>query len=504
MKPRKKLEVDGKLLPHSEDIERIVLGTIILESVVMDRISKDFSVNLFYDPKNRQIAKTIIDIYKSSVPIDLITLVKKLRETDILESSGGVPYVSSLSTGVSSSAHIDYHIKILQEEALRRNVILISNKAIQYSFDDTNDIFEVFTQTQHHLDDAVKNVVNYEIKTVGQIHSDVISQSIQILKSGQKSGVPTGLRLLDNVTNGWQKSDLIIVAGRPGMGKTSVVVSMSLFPSVNMKIPVAVFSLEMSSEQLVARMQSQFSEINVSKIVKKQLTEDEIIQIERKTERFKEAPIYIDDTPNISLMELKGKVRKLVRDNGVKLVIVDYLQLMRSGLKTQSREQEISEISRGLKALAKESNIPIIALSQLSRSVESRGGDKKPMLSDLRESGAIEQDADMVLFCHRPEYYGFEEYEVGGQVFNGKGLFMLIVAKHRNGELGEIPLRFIHEQTKVTNYDDKITTFEQSNQQIESISVNTLKPNAEFSTEFSPITLDDSDSINPIEDEPPF
>jgi replicative DNA helicase len=499
---KKQIVVEGKALPHSEDVEQIVLGTIIIDGSVMDRISKDFSINLFYNQENIEISKTIIDLYKASLPIDLVTLVKKLKDTDRLEQAGGINYVSNLSTRVSGSANIEFHIKILQEESLRRKVILISNKAIVNSFDDTNDIFEVFSNTQHQFDDAIKNVVNYEIKKVGQIHSDVISQSISVLKSGTKSGVPTGLRLLDNVTNGWQKSDLIVLAGRPGMGKTSCVVSMAIHPSVFMDIPIAIFSLEMSSEQLVARMQSQFSMVNVSKIVKKQLTEDEIVKIERSTEKFRESPMYVDDTPNISLMDLKGKVRKLVRENEVKLVIIDYLQLMRSGLKTQSREQEIAEISRGLKALAKELSIPIIALSQLSRSVEQRGGDKKPLLSDLRESGAIEQDADMVLFCWRPEYYGQSEYEVGGKTFPCEGLFMLIVAKHRNGELGEIPLKFIHEQTKVTNYEDNFTTFEQRNEHEEYVPVHNLKPNLEFSTQLSPMELDDFDTSNQIDENP--
>ncbi len=216
---KKQIVVEGKALPHSEDVEQIVLGTIIIDGSVMDRISKDFSINLFYNQENIEISKTIIDLYKASLPIDLVTLVKKLKDTDRLEQAGGINYVSNLSTRVSGSANIEFHIKILQEESLRRKVILISNKAIVNSFDDTNDIFEVFSNTQHQFDDAIKNVVNYEIKKVGQIHSDVISQSISVLKSGTKSGVPTGLRLLDNVTNGWQKSDLIVLAGRPGMGK---------------------------------------------------------------------------------------------------------------------------------------------------------------------------------------------------------------------------------------------------------------------------------------------
>lgn len=444
---------EGKKLPQSVNIEKTVLGTILLESFVLDRVSKDFSSNLFFNSKNKVIAKAILELYKESIGIDLLTLVQRLKQKEKLDQAGGVKYISSLTNGVASSANIDYHIRILQEEALRRNVINIGSTSIQKAFDPTEDIFDVFNDTQHNLDNALKNVINYEIKTVGQIHSQVISQSLQVLKSGLKSGVPTGLTMLDNVTNGWQSSDLIILAGRPGMGKTSAVVSMSLFPSVHLKKAVAIFSLEMSSEQLVSRMQSQYSNINVSKIVKKQLSENEIVQIERSTQKLKEAPIFIDDTPNISLLELKGKVRKLKKEHDIELVIIDYLQLMRSGIKTQSREQEIAEISRGLKALAKELNIPVIALSQLSRSVEARGGDKKPLLSDLRESGAIEQDADMVLFCYRPEYYGIEYYEVGSESFNADGLFMLIVAKHRNGELGEIPLRFIHHQTKITNYD---------------------------------------------------
>jgi replicative DNA helicase len=475
--------LEGKKIPHSIDIEKTVLGTILLESFVLDKVSKDFSSNLFFNSKNKVISKVILELYKDSIGIDLLTVVQRLKQNEKLKDAGGVKYISSLTNGIASSAHIDYHLKILQEEALRRNIIKISNESIQKAFDPTHDIFDVFNQTQHNLDNSLKNVINYEIKTVGQIHSDVISQSIKILQSGEKSGVPTGLRMLDNVTNGWQNSDLIILAGRPGMGKTSAVVSMGIFPSVNLNKAIAIFSLEMSSEQLVSRMQAYYSSVNVSKIVKKQLTEDEIVQIERSTEKLKNAPIFIDDTPNISLLELKGKVRKLKKENNIELVIIDYLQLMKSGLKTQSREQEIAEISRGLKSLAKELNIPVIALSQLSRSVEIRGGDKKPMLSDLRESGAIEQDADMVLFCYRPEYYGIDFYEVGSDSFDANGLFMLIVAKHRNGELGEIPLRFISHQTKITNYDgDDKSSFQSIDLKALQFTqeMNQLKPNTSF------------------------
>lgn len=492
-------EIEHKVLPQSVGVERIVLGTIIIENNILDRVIKDFSTNLFNDPKNRTIANTIIDIYKSNKGIDLVTVVSQLKQKNEIDKAGGIKYISELSKAVYGSANLEHHIRILQEEALRRNLIKVSTNAVKKSFDESEDVFDVFNETQHELDNALKNVVNYEIKKVGQIHSTIISESIRILKSGQKSGVPSGLRMLDNVTNGWQKSDLVILAGRPGMGKTSAVVSMAIHPAVFQDIPVAIFSLEMSSEQLVSRMQSSFSEVNVSKIVKKQLTEDEIIQIERKTEKLRDAPIYIDDTPNISILELKGKVRKLVKENNVQLVVIDYLQLMRSGLKTQSRELEISEISRGLKSLAKELSIPVIALSQLSRSVEQRGGDKKPLLSDLRESGAIEQDADMVLFCYRPEYYEIENYEVGNQSFDTKGLFMLLISKHRNGELGEIPLRFIHEQTKIVNYTENNSTFVQPNTSSEEIrTFSNLKPNEQFSQMENITNNNDEDELLPF------
>lgn len=442
--------IEDKIQPASLQVEEIVLGTLLIDGNCIDRIISIFSINLFFKPQNKVIAKSLIELYKSNSAIDLVTLVNHLKKHDDLGNSGGPSYISSLTSKVVSSSNIDYHVRILQQEALRRNLIKIGNIAVQKSFDNTEDIFDVFNETQSELDNSLKNIVNYEIKTVGKVHDEIIKQSISILKSGTKSGVPTGLNLVDNLTNGWQKSDLVILAGRPGMGKSTAAVSMCIHPAVNQKIPVAIFSLEMSNEQIVSRMQSYFSAVNVSKIVKKQLTESEIVEIENTCKDLKNAPIFIDDTPNISLLELKGKCRKLVKENGIKLIVIDYLQLMRSGLNINNREQEIAEISRGLKALAKELEIPVIALSQLSRGVESRS-DKKPMLQDLRESGQIEQDADMVIFCFRPEYYEIDNYEVGSQVFETKGLFMLIIAKHRNGELGEIPLNFIHEQTKITN-----------------------------------------------------
>jgi len=356
---------------------------------------------------------------------------------------------------------LEYHIRILQQYALGRNINEVCNISKSKLFSNGNDIFDVYEELQTNLEKALKDIAKFEVEEVSSVFNSVIEKSKQALINGGSSGVPTGLFSLDNITNGWQGSDLVIVAGRPGMGKTALAISIMLYPTIIKKIPVAIFSLEMSKEQLVGRMASSISGVSASKIIKKQMDQYEIDKMVNMASDLNTAPMYIDDTPNISLVELKTKVRKLVKEQGVKMIIVDYLQLMRPGLSISNREQEISEISRGLKALAKELDIPVIALSQLSRLVESRA-DKKPMLSDLRESGQIEQDADMVIFTYRPEYYGIEEYQLDDITLNTKNLFVAIVGKHRNGGLGEVELTFLKEQIRVTNYGSN--PFDNSNQ----------------------------------------
>lgn len=497
----------AKNLPNVSDVEEVVLGSILLDSTVIDRIVSDFTENLFYEWKNRLIARTILELYKNNTAIDIVTLVNNLMKKEQLDDVGGAVYVSQLTSNVASTSNIEYHIRILQQESLRRRLIEVGTNATTKSLDPSQDVFDLYNETQIELDDALKKVINYSIKSAGEIHDEIIRKSIIMLNSNQKSGVPTGFTLVDNFTNGWQSSDLIICAGRPGMGKTALALSMCVYPCLEENHAVAIFSLEMSNEQLVSRLQSNLSGINVSKIVKKQLNVDEINDIVVSGEKLKDAPIFIDDTPNISLLDLKGKARKLKKEHDIKLIVVDYLQLMRSGQKISNREQEIAEISRGLKALAKELDIPVVALSQLSRGVESRA-DKKPMLQDLRESGQIEQDADMVVFCYRPEYYGIEQYEVGDTSFNTNGLFMLLVAKHRNGELGEIPLQFIHEQTKITNYSfnpshrlpnpNNRSTFVQQDviEPMIDEPISALKPNMDFSEEI--------ENLFDTFEEPPF
>jgi len=436
-----------KLPPSNADIEAIILGTIILDKDIIHSCIQDFNDSLFFSVANKEIANAIVSLYQKNIGIDLLTVIQELRrENKVVDAA----YISSLTNRVVSTVNFEFHFKILQEDALKRMIIQVCGSALRKSFENNEDVFKLISTTQLELDNAVKNVVTYQVEKVGRIHNEIIKKSYECLSTGHKSGVETGLQMLDNVTNGWQKSDLIILAGRPSMGKTACAISMIMHPALELNIPIAVFSLEMSTEQLVSRMQSYLSTVNVGRIVKKQLNLEEIQAIERIAYKLSDAPIYIDDTAAISLTALKGKARKLVNEFGVQLIVVDYLQLMRSGLNTNNRESEIAEISRGLKAIAKELDVPVIALSQLSRQVESRA-DKKPQLSDLRESGQIEQDADMVAFCYRPEYYGIENYEVGGNEFETQGLFMLLIEKHRNGELGEVPLKFVHAQAKVTN-----------------------------------------------------
>ena len=455
MNKKKKLDelvLQEQSIPVDIELECLVLGSVIMESTTMYEIGKDFTENLFYSEKNKIISKAIIDMYSKSVPIDIVSITVYLKKTGEMDKCGGAYYISSLMNKVGSTVNISYWVKILQQKALERTMIFISNNNLMRILNYKEDIFEVFSNAQQQMDDALKSVVNLESKQLKDIHYEVLQRNINIVEKGIKSGVPTGLRMLDNVTGGWQNTDLIILAGRPSMGKTATAVSMCIYPSIEQNIPVAIFSLEMSSFQLVCRIQSYISEISVDKIIKGNLNMDEIKYIDNACEHLPKAPLYIDDTPNITLLELKSKSRKLVRENGVKMIIIDYLQLMRSGFDIKNREQEIAEISRGLKSLAKELNVPVIALSQLSRLVESRT-DKKPLLSDLRESGQIEQDADMVIFTYRPQYYGVEQYQLSNQSIPTENLMMLIVSKHRNGELGEIPMCFLGQYTKVKNHE---------------------------------------------------
>lgn len=444
---------NGLIPPQATDLEETILGACMLESDALGLVIDILKPETFYKQKNAIIFDAIIQLYKESHPIDILTICQKLKNINKLDEIGGAYYVSSLTTRVASSINIVYHSRIILQYYLKRKLIEISHQSIKDAYDNESDVFDIYQKNVQKLENSLTSVIQYDVSDIATIHKSVLSESMQVATSGVKSGVTTGFRNIDNFTNGWQKSDLIIIAGRPGMGKSVCALAFALNPALIDNIPTAIFSLEMSKEQVVGRAQSNLSGINSSVIVKKQMSIDEVNIIAKRCIQFDTAPIYIDDTPSMSVMELKGKARKLVRDKGVRLLVIDYLQLMVADVGKGNREQEISKISQGLKALAKELNVPIIALSQLSRAVESRGGDKKPLLSDLRESGAIEQDADMVIFCYRPEYYGIDNYELGGETINSDGLMCLIVAKHRAGSLGELRMGFNGGLTKLENYD---------------------------------------------------
>lgn len=454
MTRKKKVYLQPQVDPEWQvKVERVILSTVLMDKEAIHVVAKDFQLKYFRTDENIQIANAIIQLMIANKKIDMITLVEQLKKNGTLESAGGIAYISSL-THAYNRFNLEEHMLVLKQYWLAHYITECCNVAQSEIIEYKKDIFDVYANLQKKLDDAQRDIIVKDLQSVADIHKEILQKSYEFLDGKITSGVPTGLDRLDLLTNGFQSSDLIILAGRTSMGKTAFSLSILIEPCIHQKIPIGYFSLEMSKEQVVGRIQSILSKISVSKIIKKQLTIEEINQVAHKANELMTSPFFIDDTPNISIMELKSKARKLVREDGVRMIVIDYLQLMKSGIKTYNREQEIAEISKGLKAIAKELNIPVIALSQLSRGVEQRGGDKKPMLSDLRDSGQIEQDADMVLFCFRPEYYGQLEYECFGHVLPADNLFVLIVSKHRNGVLGEIPLHFEGQYTEISNYRD--------------------------------------------------
>ena len=439
--------------PEAVELEEAVIGAMLIDKLAIERVIDILKPECFYDYKNATIYKAMATLYKQDKPIDLLTISRFLKEQKKLDEIGGAYALTRLTDRVGTSANIEFHARIIVQQFLRREIIRLSQINIADSLDETKDVFALYGDCIKNLENAVGGVVKYEVSHIGEVNAKVIAESRVVAESGQSSGIPTGFFNIDNFTNGWQKTDLIILAGRPAMGKSVCGLAFAINPAMQRKIPTAIFSLEMSKEQLVGRTQATLSGIDSSRVIKKQLTLEEISHIERTCYDLYDAPIYIDDTAGLTLMELKNKARKLVRDNGVQLIVIDYLQLMvGEPNKNGSRELEVSSISKGLKNLAKELNIPIIALSQLNRAVEGRS-DKKPLLSDLRESGSIEQDADMVIFCYRPEYYNIENYELGGEVMSSQDLMILVMSKHRSGSLGELRLGFNGNLTKLENYD---------------------------------------------------
>lgn len=441
----------GKKPPQAIDIEEAVLGALLLEPNAVADVLDVLVSECFYKESNRKIYKAISALASTHAPIDIFTVAQELKKTDDLEGIGGPVYLSQLSLRIGAAAHLDYHTKILVQKYIQRELISISYEVQKDSFDDSLSVDDLLDSTQQ----KIFNLADRNMRRETQSVQDIINEAIDELQAVQErtdglSGVPSGYTGIDRVTYGWQPSDLIIIAARPAMGKTAFVLTMARNMTVDHKVPVAVFSLEMSSVQLVKRLMVSETGLSSEKIRGgKKLEEHEWVQINDRLNALSQAPLYIDDTPSLSIYEFRSKARRLVASAGVKMIVIDYLQLMTGPPELKGmREQEVSSISRSLKAIAKELNIPIIALSQLSRAVETRGGAKRPQLSDLRESGAIEQDADIVMFIHRPDYYGMAEDQ------SQMGLTEIIIAKHRNGAVCDVQMRFRNTEVRFVDITD--------------------------------------------------
>ncbi len=444
----------GKVPPQATDLEEAVLGALMLEKDALTNVIDILKVESFYKNAHQVIFQAILDLFTDSQPIDLLTVTSQLRKSGALETAGGAFYVTELTSKVASAANIEYHARIITEQAIKRDMIRISSEIQRDAYEETTDVFELLDKMEQSLFEiSEKNIrKNYsDMKSI--MREAIIELEARKHQKDGLTGVPSGFTALDRVTSGWQKSDLVIIAARPAMGKTAFVLSVLRNAAVDHSRPVAIFSLEMSSVQLVNRLISSEAELDSEKIKKGSLAEHEWAQLVHKTAKLSKAPLFVDDTPALSILELRAKCRKLKAQHDIQMIVIDYLQLMSGDSKSGgggNREQEIASISRALKKIAKELSVPVIALSQLSRAVETRGGDKRPQLSDLRESGAIEQDADMVMFLYRPEYYGITEDEDHNST---QGVGEVIIAKHRNGSLDTVKLRFIGRYTKFTDLD---------------------------------------------------
>lgn len=438
----------GKMPPQAVDLEEAILGALMLEKDAFTLVGDLLQPDVFYKDAHQRIFRAIQKLFANSDPIDLLTVSELLKNSGELEQVGGYYYLSQLTSRVASAAHIEFHVKIIVQKFIQRKLISACTEIQSMAYDDATDVSDLMDKAQKSVFDIADGTIKKDTSEIASIIDEAIKGiEAAALKPDGISGVPSGFNALDAVTAGWQPSDLIIIAARPAMGKTAFVLSMARNMAVTNHLPIAIFSLEMSSVQLVNRLIASETELGSEKIKTGKLTQEEWLQLHSRIKALINAPILVDDTPGLSIFELRAKCRRLKQKYDIQAIVIDYLQLMNAGGDMRgNREQEVSMISRQLKIIAKELNIPVIALSQLNRGVELRTGDaKKPMLSDLRESGAIEQDADMVLFIHRPEKYGILTDNEGNDL---RGLADIIIAKHRNGAVGEIRLRFRGELTQ--------------------------------------------------------
>ncbi len=446
----------GKIQPQATELEEAVLGAIMMDREAMSLVSEILRPETFYVQAHVEIYAVMESLYNFQKPIDILTVREALIKAQKIEDIGGISYLVQLTERIASAANVEYHARILTQKYIQRELIRISTETIKDSFEDAKDVLELMDEAESKLFDITDKNLNTGFQKVSILAPQVLDEIDEISKKEDGlTGVTTGFDGLDKLTNGWQSSDLIIIAARPGMGKTAFTLSLAKNAAEDGQ-GVAFFSLEMSGKQLTSRLISMDSQLDSSKLRSGKLDDADWPILQKSVETLSELPIFIDDTPAINIFELRAKVRRLKQKHNIQLVVIDYLQLMSAGPKSKggNREQEISMISRSLKGLAKEMDVPVIALSQLSRAVESRSGDKRPMLSDLRESGAIEQDADIVTFIYRPGYYGFTEDDPAGN------LAEIIIAKHRNGALETVKLSFLQDYVKFAEYQGGFNSFD--------------------------------------------
>ena len=457
-RPKPKMTVEqlnaqyGKIPPQAPEVEEAVLGALMLERDAFTGVASILKTESFYKEEHQKIYKVIQHLVANEKPVDLLMVTQELKNRQELDEVGGPIYITQLTSRVASAAHIEFHARIIAQKFIQRELIRISSEIQVKSFDDSMELDDLIDYAESSLFKVTEGNISKESQSIKPLLREAIERIEENAKKPDGlSGIASGFHKLDKITSGWQNTDLMIVAARPAMGKTAFVLSMARNMAVLKQVPVAVFSLEMSSMQLVLRLISAETELGSEKIKSGKLEDWEWELFNRRIKNLENAPLFIDDTPALSIFEFRAKCRRLKMQHDIGIVIVDYLQLMTAGTDVKgNREQEVSTISRNLKAIAKEINVPIIALSQLNRSVESRDG-KRPQLSDLRESGAIEQDADMVMFIHRPEYYGITQDSDGNSLL---GVAEIIIAKHRNGSVGDVQLAFKASLAKFSNLEE--------------------------------------------------
>ena len=446
-------KIDGKLQPQAIELEQAVLGALMIDNESLSDSIDALREEYFYKSEHQKIFKAIINLFNQTQPVDILTVSEELKRMGEIDSVGGLSYISELTNNVASSSNTEFHARIIAEKFIKRSLISISHNIIGDAFNDSVDIFDLLNNAEEKLFTVTEGTLRKSYDKMSTLIKGAL-ENIETLRNKEDglSGIPSGFSYLDRITSGFQNSDLIICAARPGMGKTAFALTMTRNIAIDHSIAVGLFSLEMSAEQLVNRLIASEAELSAGKLRRGDLADHEMVQLHEKIKYLSDAPIYIDDTPALTIFELRAKARRLVKNHSVNIIIIDYLQLMSAGNNSGNREQEISTISRSLKGIAKELKIPVIALSQVNRGVESRTGigSKRPMLSDLRESGAIEQDADIVTFIYRPEYYKIYEWDNGD---DSRGQGEIIIAKHRNGSLANVRLKFTAEFAKFAELD---------------------------------------------------